>query len=159
MVMIVYNQLYSIQSITQADMAKAEAKAFQPTYIPRVEKLTSGQITVRAGQIQFIRFNIDMTKMNDVRVVGRFQAAGGENDIEAALTDSDNFENWKNGHQANVLYTSQGKTTVGNIDTPITASGSYVLGFSNRFSLFTAKYVAGDTELRYTVKQLPIGYR
>jgi len=147
--------------LTADDKARMteEARLFQATYVPRIEKLTSGQFPVKAGQIHFIRFNIDTTKMNDVQVVGRFEAAGGNNDIEAVITDGDGFENWKNGHQANVLYTSQGKTTVGNIDTPITTSGSYVLAFSNRFSTFTDKYVAGDIELRYKVKQLPVAYR
>jgi hypothetical protein len=51
------------------------------------------------------RFKVDTSVMNDVEVVGNFRASGGSgNDIQAALMDESNFENWKNGHQAQVEY-------------------------------------------------------
>ena len=145
-VMFINYRLNSTQSLASAVVAERarmarEGNATQPVFIPRVEKLTSGQFIVKAGQIYYIRFNIDIDKMKDVRVVGRFQAAGGNNDIEAVIADEDNFENWKNGHEARVRYTSNGKTTVGIINTPISVSGVYFLGFSNRFSAFRDKYV------------------
>jgi len=125
----------------------------QPVYVPRAEKLTSGQVTVRAREVYSVRFKVDTSTMNDVRVVGSFRASGGSgNDIEAAIADEDNFENWKNGHEARGPYSS-GKTTVGSIDVPIPVSGTYFLGFSNRFSAVSAKFVYADIELRYKVRQ------
>jgi hypothetical protein len=60
--------------------------------------------------------------MHNVRVVGRFTAAGGgfvsRNDIRAVITDEDDFENWKNGHQAKALYATPSWITVGTIDCP-----------------------------------------
>jgi hypothetical protein len=91
--------------------------------------------------------------MRDVRVVGRFEAAGGSgNDIQAVLADGDNFENWKNGHAARVLYGTD-KTTVGSIDVPIVSSGTYYLGLNNRFALLSAKTVSGAIDLQYKVLQ------
>jgi hypothetical protein len=125
----------------------------QPVYVPHAEKLTSGQVTVRARDVYSVRFNVDTSTMNDVRVIGTFRVSGGSgNDIEAVIADEDNFENWKNGHEGQALY-STGKTTVGNIDIAVPTSGTYYLGFSNRFSAVTAKFVYGDIELRYKVRQ------
>ena len=91
--------------------------------------------------------------MINVRVVGRFNVAGGSgNDIEAIITDEDDFENWKNGHPARTLYSTGGKTTVGNIDVAVPATGTYYLGFNNRFSAFADKFVDGNVELRYTAR-------
>jgi hypothetical protein len=56
-----------------------------------------------------------------------------------------------NGHQARVLYSS-GKTTNGRMDVPIAEPGSYCLGFSNAFSLLSAKNIAADIELQYLTR-------
>jgi hypothetical protein len=97
------------------------------------------------------QFTFDASSMRDARIVGKFHAAGGSgNDIQAILADSDNFENWKNGHAAHVLYSSD-KTTVGSVSVPISASGTYFFCFSNTFSGFTDKDVSTDLEVRYTL--------
>ncbi len=127
--------------------------AFLKPAVPHIEKLTSGQVTVKAGTIYYVRFKVDTAMMRSVRVVGDFRVSGGSgNDIQAAIVDEANFENWKNGHEGRALY-STGKTTVGNINVPIYTSGTYFLGFSNKFSAFTEKFIYGDIELRYTVTQ------
>lgn len=106
----------------------------------RRDPLTPSLFTVKAGTIYFVRFNVETTG----RVVGRFQVSGGQgNDIQAVITDADNFENWRNGHQARVLYQTD-KTTIGNIDVPIGRPGTYYIGFNNNFSLLSDKTVSAS---------------
>jgi len=123
-----------------------------PSQTPVAEKLFSGQIVVRAGQHVYRKFNIDPSRMQDVRVVGSFQASGGSgNDIQVVLAEESEFENWKNRHEAHVLY-STGQITTGKIDVPITQTGTYYLVFSNAFSLVSDKDVFTEIELRYAPK-------
>ncbi|GEM_PF-5483997 len=127
----------------------------QPIFIPRTEKLFTGQLQVRPGQMIYKEFHIDTDKMSDVRVFGRFSAMGGMgNDIQAVLSDGDNFENWKNGHPAPALYSTQ-KVTVGELNTPILQSGTYYFCFSNRFSAFTSKQVFAEINLTYKLQIQP----
>jgi hypothetical protein len=62
-----------------------------------------------------------------------------------AIADADGFENWKNGHQAHVMYGSD-KTTIGNINVTL-PPGTYYLGFNNKFSMLTDKTVTSDITL------------
>jgi hypothetical protein len=111
------------------------------------EKLASGQIKVQAGGDVRYWINIDATKMLGPVVVGSFRASGGSgNDIAAVLAAECEFENWINGHQARVLFAT-GKLTTGQLNVPITQSGTYILAFNDRFSLSTPKTVAADIEL------------
>jgi hypothetical protein len=125
----------------------------EPVLRPVSERLTSGQLTVRAGKYVFIKFKVDPTIMRDAHVVGSFHASGGSgNDIQAVIAEEDEFENWINGHEAHVLY-STGRTTNGKIDVPITGAGTYHLAFSNSFSVLSDKDVFADVELRYLTPQ------
>lgn len=109
------------------------------------EPIISSPFTVGAGQMYYVRFNVPKS----ARLVGRFQVAGGSgNDAEAIITDEDSFENWKNGHQPRVLYQS-GKVTVGNIDVPITQTGTYYIAFNNQFSVVSSKTVNANITLQY----------
>jgi len=120
-----------------------------PLLIPVTKTLTSGQLVVRAGKYIQSKFNVDTEKMQDVRVVGSFRASGGSgNDIQLVLADESEFENWINGHQARVLYSTD-QITNGKVHVQITESGAYVLAFSNTFSTMTDKDVFAEVELRY----------
>jgi hypothetical protein len=57
------------------------------------------------------------------------------------------FENWINGHQAQ-LYYSTDKVTNGTIDR-LLPPGDYTLAFDNRFSAFSRKEVTGEITLTY----------
>jgi hypothetical protein len=117
------------------------------------EKLASGQIKVQAGGDVRYWINIDTTKMLKPVVVGSFRASGGSgNDIAAVLAAENEFENWINGHQATVLFATD-KVTAGQLNVPITQSGTYILAFNNRFSLSTPKTVAANIELRYSTQR------
>ncbi len=138
--------------ITVSLVGCASAPQRSEVRVEKVEKLFSNQIVVPHGQMVWQQIKVDTSAMRDVRVVGRFHAAGGSgNDVQAILADSDDFENWKNGHPAQALYSTE-KTTVSCVNVPIPKSGTYFFGFSNAFSAFTDKTVSADIELRYTVR-------
>ncbi len=123
----------------------------QPVLVPITEKLTSGQLVVRAGKFIRMKFTVDTEKMQEVRVVGSFRASGGSgNDIQVVIADENEFENWINGHRARTLYSTD-KTTTGMIDVQITHPGTYILAFSNSFSLLTDKDVFAEVELQYKI--------
>lgn len=114
---------------------------------PVVQKIFSGQLVVKAGQYRFWTVTIS-PQMTNAELIGSFHASGGSgNDIQAVISNQSEFENWKNGHKANVYYGS-GKTTNGQFNVRL-APGTYVLAFSNAFSLITNKEVTADVELHY----------
>ncbi len=112
------------------------------------EKLTSGQIVVPAGKYYEVQFRINPS-MRSPRVKGSFRTSGGGgNDIQAVLAEESEFENWINGHQAQVLYATE-KITNGKIDVVIPEPGTYHLAFNNSFSVISEKYVFAEIELSY----------
>ena len=88
--------------------------------------------------------------MVDPRVTGNFTAYGGSgNDILAVVADERSYTNWINGHEAQVLWGTQGKQTTGDIEAKFLQPGEYYLAFSNRFSVFTDKQVSLEVDLNY----------
>lgn len=113
------------------------------------QPLYSGQIPIAAGRYWLVRFEVDPEQMPNARVQGSFYVGGGSgNDIQAVVAEEAEFLNWINGHPGSVLYASE-KITAGKIDVPIQSKGAYVLAFSNKFSLFSAKVVQADISLNY----------
>jgi hypothetical protein len=83
------------------------------------------------------------------RVAGHFSVIGGfGNDIQAVIASDDEFQNWINGHQAHVFYSTPERVTTGNIDV-VLPPGRYVLAFNNRFSLFASKAVFAEINATY----------
>jgi hypothetical protein len=118
-----------------------------PIRQPVVQKIFSGDIPVGAGQYQSWTLTIS-PEMTNAQLVGSFRAAGGSgSDVQAVVTDPDDFENWINGHQSRAYYSTE-RTTSGQINLHL-APGTYIIALSNRFSAFTNKEVAVDLELRY----------
>ena len=118
---------------------------------PMTQKLLEGSVPVEAGKYWTTTFTVDHS-MTGPRISGQFRASGGQgNDIVAVVADSDQFENWINGHPATVVYES-GQVTFGSID-KILVPGKYTLGFSNKFSVISDKTVSGSVELRYEVSR------
>lgn len=101
-------------------------------------KLFSGQMVVKAGGYVTNQVTVD-PKMKNFRIVGQLNASGRTgNDIQVVLADEDEFQNWINGHEAHVFYSTE-KITTGKLDAGALGPGRYVLAFSNRFSTFTDK--------------------
>ena len=116
---------------------------------PYSQKLFANELTVKPAQYYYQTFTVGNNTLVSPHVVGSFHATGGiGNDIQVVVAEKGEFENWVNGHQARLLYSS-GKTTNGRIDVPITEPGTYCLGFSNAFSLLSAKMISSDIELQY----------
>jgi hypothetical protein len=114
-----------------------------PGITTRTEPITPPNFIVNAGTYYYFGFTVDGAAL----VAGRFEANGGSgNDIEAFITDADNFENWKNGHQSRVNYQS-GRATVGNIELATSRPGTYYLVFNNRFSLLSNKAITSSINL------------
>jgi len=87
--------------------------------------------------------------MGNAHVNGRFNASGGTgNDIEAVIATEDEFTNWINGHQARVVYSTQGRKTADAFDVRL-APGTYYLAFNNRFSAFASKNLSLQVDLNY----------
>jgi hypothetical protein len=114
---------------------------------PVTEKVLSGNISIGPGQYQFKTFTI-YPEMTKAELSGSFHASGGSgNDIQAVVATSSEFENWINGHQARVYYSAQ-KVTNGQMDVHL-APGTYVIAFSNKFSLLAEKEVTAEITLHY----------
>ncbi len=128
--------------------ATTPVRAPSVRYVPATQKIASGQIVVRAkGYVQY-RFQIT-PEMLGPHVSGNFNASGGTgNDVEAVIATEADFTNWVNGHQARVIYSTQGKKTTDTFDVRLTP-GTYYLAFSNRFSAMTAKDVFLEVDLNY----------
>jgi hypothetical protein len=79
----------------------------------------------------------------------KFQATGGSgNDIIGVLTDESGYENWINGHESQVYWTTHGQQTTGTFQVRL-PPGTYYLAFSNKFSAFTDKNVFLNAALKY----------
>jgi predicted nucleic acid-binding Zn ribbon protein len=114
---------------------------------PVTENVFSGDISIGPGQYQSRTFTI-YPEMTQAQLSGSFHAAGGSgNDIQAVVTTSTEFENWINNHPTKVYYSTE-KVTAGQIDVRL-GPGTYVVAFSNKFSLLTEKEVTADITLHY----------
>ena len=121
--------------------------AILPTHQPVTEKIFQGEMVVKAGQYRFWSLPIPQ-EMANAQLLGSFHASGGSgNDIQAVVAEPREFENWINGHEARVYY-STGKITNGRIELRL-ARGTYIIAFSNKFSPVTDKELTADLELHY----------
>lgn len=117
--------------------------------VPQSQNLVNATITVSPGYYD-LSFTVDAGRMRDARVTGSFTASGGSgNDIKVLIMDDMTFTNWKNKHQVSLLYNS-GQMTIGNLNVPITASGTYHLVFDNTFSTVSSKQVATRINLEWS---------
>jgi hypothetical protein len=140
------SDLWSFRNILVGLLIIAAAMVIASNYQHRQDetevRLLSGTVNVGPGGFYYVSFHLN----NTARIVGRFQASGGSNDIQAVIADADEFENWKNGHAARLIYQTD-RTTVGKIDS-LLRPGDYYLGFNNQFSLLTSKTITGDIRVR-----------
>jgi hypothetical protein len=106
--------------------------------------LTPSVFTVKAGAMSSFHFTVD----RPAHVYGRFQAAGGnDNDIVAVIADGDNFENWKNGRPARVVYQSD-RAAAGSMQVML-QPGEYDLAFNNRFAPLSDKTITASIVLNH----------
>ena len=112
----------------------------------------TGQTVVKAGGYVQNASTVE-PRMQNFHVVGHFNASGGTgNDIQVVLADEGEFQNWINGHQARVFYSTD-KITDGKMDVGPLAPGRHVMAFSNKFSVFADKYVFTEIEANWMVQR------
>jgi hypothetical protein len=145
-----------------SDKAKTGADAAPPSQSPvaappqpvvrtLTAKIIDGNIELAPTQIKWVTFSVPEGALKAV-VIGQFHAFGGTgNDVDVVIASADEFENWKNGHQAMTFYSS-GKTTNGKImASGLSPGNQYILGFSNKFSIASRKQVEVKAVLGYQV--------
>jgi len=114
---------------------------------PVIQRFLNGQMVVSPGQYRYWTVTIT-PEMTDAQLIGHFHTEGGAgNDIQAVVADQSEFENWKNGHQAKVYYSTD-RVTNGQFTVHV-GPGTYVIALSNTFSALSQKIVTGEIELRY----------
>jgi hypothetical protein len=124
----------------------------KPRLTPMHQKIATGQVLVPAGQYVYYRIDIQPA-MVEPTLKGNFVASGGEgNDITAVIADEMNYVNWINGHEAQVVWHTQGQQTVGNFEL-VLKPGTYYLAVSNKFSTISDKNVALEVDLSYQHKE------
>jgi hypothetical protein len=116
--------------------------------VARSQNVANGQIQVDAGKLAY--YKVEVTPdMQDPVINGSFSASGGGgNDIVTVIADEINYINWANGHDSQVLWSTNGQQTVGKFSVNL-KPGVYYLGISNKFSAISDKQVALKVELDY----------
>ncbi len=96
------------------------------------------------------RFDLPSTGRN-FRLKGQFVVtSGGSRDINAYVVDAVGFANFRGSNRNFYPIYSRRRVSVGTFDLPIDRnSGPYYFILSNRFSLFTDKWVEGEVTLTY----------
>jgi len=144
--------VYWSQNRPSPTPSKPTPNQHAPILVPMSTKLFTGQIIVKAGGYVTNKFTVDPS-MRNFRVTGHFNASGGTgNDIQIVLADEDEFQNWINGHEAKVFYSTP-KITTGKLDVGALGPGRYVLAFSNTFSTLTDKQIFAEVEANWNVQR------
>lgn len=113
------------------------------------DQLVGGALAIAPRTFTPIKFVVP-SGSSKLELDGTFSATGGaNNDIEVILLEETQFLNWQNGHKFTATYQS-GRVTADRIRVPLPPDPvTYILVFSNRFSIFSAKDVKADVKLQY----------
>ncbi len=113
------------------------------------DQIVGGAFAVAPRTFTPFRFAVP-SGSSKLELDGTFSASGGaNNDIEVTLFEESQFLNWQNGHKFTATYES-GRVTADRIRIPLPSDPvTYVMVFSNRFSIFSAKDVKADVKLQY----------
>jgi hypothetical protein len=124
-------------------------EAVPPPPRPVAQALARGNYAVQPHGYITVPFSVPQGATG-ANVKGSFHAFGGSgNDIQVVIASPFEFENWINGHQAQVLYGTD-RATNGTIDVEDIPAGDYILAFSNKFSGLSRKQVTAYIVLGYT---------
>lgn len=133
---------------SQGSGSASDSSSIFSRWSPVTVSLAHGQFQVPPRN--YLSWTVDVpATVRNYHVAGHYSVIGGSgNDIQAVIATEDEFQNWINGHQAHVLYSTPDRVTTGAIDLVLPA-GRYVLAFNNRFSLLTAKAVSAEIGATY----------
>jgi len=105
-------------------------------------------ILVKAGYAKNMTIIVPKD-FKDIHLIGNFITEGGSgNDVYVYLMSEEEYLNYANGHNYNVIYSS-GKATTKSFNIPIPNPGNYILVLDNKFSLFSDKLVRISLDMTY----------
>lgn len=108
---------------------------------PQVREVPIFNQTVGVGAGRFYSFRFTLVKT--ARLIGRFQAFGGSNDIAAAILDDDSFPAFNAGQATRAYYASAGYVTTDSVNL-VLGPRTYYLTFDNRKAMLTPKTVVAN---------------
>jgi hypothetical protein len=129
-----------------SNVGSTPAPTFTSPLRPQSKDLIAGAFTVGANNNYAIPFTVEQSSYQG-KVIGKFTARGGKNDINVMVMSQDDYVNYTDHNQYRIFYES-GFVTVGRLNVSLT-SGSYYLVFDNQPALITSKAVEAYVELRY----------
>jgi hypothetical protein len=110
--------------------------------------VVSGKYGLAAGESRYWTISVDPQSMHRTHLIGSFKVSEGpEDEIQVVLAEQGEFNKWKNGRQANLLYFGD-HMTGGSPDISLPAPGTYILAFRNT-SPTANKEATADLKLRY----------
>jgi hypothetical protein len=127
-----------VRPTPDANRQSNDLKKNSATPTPQSREVPIFNQTVGVGPGRFYSFQFRLFKT--ARLVGRFQAFGGSNDISAAIIDDDAFPVFSAGQATRAYYASAGYVTTDSINL-VLAPRTYYLTFDNRKAMLTPKTV------------------
>lgn len=116
--------------------------------------LVNGTITVEAGSSYSQSFSVT-SGMANVRVVGKFQTAGGSADrIEVYVLDQNEYVSWSDNQTFNSIYDS-GPSASGDVNTTVSGQGTFYIVLSNALDKSAAKQVTTRLDITWQDLQYP----
>jgi|SRR5579871_751815 len=117
--------------------------------VPASQKIATGRVLVPANG--FVPYRIDVTPdMVQPTLGGTFTASGlaGNDIVVAVIAGEDNYTNWTNRHEAQVLWQTSGPETTGNFSVRLRPGVNYLV-VSNQISLLMNRQVALEATLHF----------
>jgi hypothetical protein len=117
--------------------------------VVKATAILDGAATVPAANFVSYPVKVDFASMSAATISGYVQASGGTgNDIDVLVLSDGDFLNWKNGHPVSPLYDS-GKVTGAQVFARPSASGTYYVVLSNKFSALSPKSIGAMLQLMW----------
>lgn len=109
----------------------------EPASTPVVNAIVDGNLTVNSGSYVYYNFTVYSGPPDAIitdTVQGTFNVSdGNENTIRVYIMDSSNFDDWKDGLDADKYYDS-GQSSAGNVTATLSSIGTYYLVYDNTYS-------------------------
>ncbi len=120
----------------------------RPLVIPLFDE---SAFVVQAGQARSVKFAVpDDFLEPECRLRGRLVGVEGRNrDFDVLLLNNPDWQNFQDGRPVAPFYEER-RTSVVNLDVPLTERDTLNLVISNMFSVFTDKTIRGDVFMRCT---------
>ena len=137
-----------------ASLLSSPCFASPDTPVVKATAILDGSATVPAAGFVSYPVKVDLASMTSATISGYVQASGGTgNDIDVLILSDADFQNWKNGQPVTPLYDS-GKATGAQVFARPSASDTYHVVLSNKFSKLTPKSIGAIVQLMWVPTSL-----